>query len=98
VKTFPKIADKSSTGSGGAAEVSPNPAAQAIAPGEDGATYEKAISITIALPPDLVAKVALIDAMEDDVAQFRILPRQRGDADPISGKTTFSYEDIFPAR
>ena len=36
--------------------------------------------------------------MEDDVAQYRILPRQKGDADPISGKTTYKYEDIFPAR
>ncbi|MGB4863499.1 MAG: Flp pilus assembly protein CpaB [Tepidiformaceae bacterium] len=99
VKTFPKIADKPADGSStGAAEVSPNPGTQAIAPDKDGATYEKAISITVALPPDLVAKVALIDAMKDEDAQFRILPRQRGDADPISGKTTFSYDDIFPAK
>lgn len=96
VKTIPRIADKKD--SNGAAAVSENPGAQAVAPSDDVSSYEKAISITVALPPDLVAKVALIDAMEDDVAQYRILPRQRGDADPISGKTTFKYEDIFPAR
>ncbi|MBK7330184.1 MAG: Flp pilus assembly protein CpaB [Dehalococcoidia bacterium] len=96
VKTVPKIAtDKTSSG---AAAVSENAGAQAVATGDETGTYEKSISITIALPPDLVAKVALIDAMEDDVAQYRILPRQKGDADPISGKTTYKYEDIFPAR
>lgn len=97
VKTVPKIAtDKN--GSTGGAQVSGNAATQAISPDQDATTYEKAISITIALPPDLVAKVAMIDAMKDDEGQFRILPRQKGDADPISGKTLFSFEDIFPAK
>ena len=96
VKTYPKVADK--TDSNGAAAVSTNPADQAVAQDSNPGTYETAISITIALPPDLVAKVALIDAMNDDEAQYRILPRQRGDSDPISGKTTFKYDDIFPAN
>ena len=94
VKTVPKI-KKAEDGSG--ATVGDN-AAQAVVPDEDPGTYEAAISITLALPPDLAAKVALIDAMEDDIGQYRIMPRQRGDADPISGKVTFSYEDIFPKR
>ncbi|MGE3076955.1 MAG: Flp pilus assembly protein CpaB [Dehalococcoidia bacterium] len=97
VKTYPKVADKTDN-TNGAAEVSTNPASQAVAQDDNPGTYEKAISITVALPPDLVAKVALIDAMDDETAQFRILPRQRGDSDPISGKITFSYEDIFPAK
>ncbi|MGE0598264.1 MAG: Flp pilus assembly protein CpaB [Dehalococcoidia bacterium] len=97
VKTYPKVADKTDD-STGAAAVSTNPASQAVAQDGDPGTYETAISITVALPPDLVAKVALIDAMDDNTAQYRILPRQRGDADPISGKITFSYEDIFPAK
>ncbi len=96
VKTYPKVADK--TDSSGAAAVSTNPASQAVAQDDDPGTFEAAISITIALPPDLIAKVALIDAMKDEEAQYRILPRQRGDSDPISGKTTFSYDDIFPSR
>ncbi len=97
VKTVPKIADTKSSGNGGA-QVSGNASAQAISPDQAAATYEKAISITLALPPDLVAKVAMIDAMKDDEGQWRILPRQKGDADPISGKTLFSFEDIFPAK
>jgi len=96
VKTVPKVADKN--GSNGGAAVSTNPSAQAISPDQTAASYEKAISITIALPPDLAAKVAMIDAMEDDKGQYRILPRQKGDADPISGKTLYSFEDIFPAK
>ena len=93
VKTVPKIAtDKDSNGG---AAVSDNAGAQAVVTGEDGSTYETAISITIALPPDLVAKVALIDAMDDDQGQYRVVVRQKGDSDPISGKSTFSYQDIF---
>lgn len=101
VKTVPKIDTKKDSTTSGATTsgaVSTNPAAQAVSPDQEEATYEKAISITLALPPDLVAKVALIDAMEDDAGQWRILPRQKGDSDPISGKVTFSYEDIFPVK
>ena len=94
VKTVPKVTD-SKDGNGGAS-VSTNPASQAISPDQAEATYEKALSITIALPPDLVAKVAMIDAMKDDAGQFRIVPRQKGDADPISGKTVYTFADIFP--
>ena len=61
-------------------------------------TYEKAISITVALPPDLAAKVALIDALKDEVAQYRILPRQKGDAQPINGKVTWTFDDIFDLK
>jgi len=101
VKTIPKIdakANGSNSSGNGAASVSTNPAAQAVAPSDENATFEKAISLTLALPPDLAAKVALLDALEDDIGQYRILPRQRGDTDPISGKTTYNYEDIFPVR
>ncbi len=65
---------------------------------QENATYEKSISITLALPPDLAAKVALIDAMRDDVGQYRILPRQKGDSDPITGKQVWTYDDLFPVR
>lgn len=61
-------------------------------------TYEKAISITLALPPDLAAKVALVDAMKDEAGQYRLLPRQKGDSKPLSGTITWSYDDIFPSK
>ena len=67
-------------------------------PGEDAATYEKAISITLALTPELAAKVALIDAMKDEQGQYRILPRQKGDSTQLSGGTTWSLEDIFAPK
>ena len=89
VRTIPKV----STDADG--KTVTEPGSQSVVTGEDGLTYETAISITLALPPDLAAKVALIDAMQDDTGQFRIVVRQKGDADPISGKTTFSYQDIF---
>ena len=96
VKTVPKIA-KNADGTAASDGPSEDPASAAVAEG-DASSYEKSISITLALPPDLAAKVALIDAMKDDEGQYRILPRQRGEADPISGKTTFNFDDIFPDR
>ena len=95
VKTVPKVAEKTDA-NGNKTTVGGVPGAQAVSPDQEATTYQEAISITLALPPDLAAKVALVDALEDDAGQFRILPRQKGDADPISGKVTFSYEDIFP--
>jgi Flp pilus assembly protein CpaB len=67
-------------------------------PTKDAATYEKSISITLALPPDLAAKVALLDAMKDDVAQYRVLVRQKGDVIPISGTLIWDYNDVFPTK
>ena len=98
VKTVPNLDAKKANADGtvtpgGAAAVAPS-----AKPGETGNTYEKSISITLALPPDLAARVALVDAMKDDVGQYRILPRQKGDAAPITGTTTWSYDDIFPAK
>src|SRR6185503_2382786 len=56
VKTVPKVKDgKPESGSGTGALGA-----------QDASTYEKAISITLALPPDLVAKVAMLDALKDD--------------------------------
>ena len=60
-----------------------------------GGTFEKAISVTIALKPDQAAKVALIDAMKDDLGQYRLLPKRAGDKDLISGTKIWSFDDIF---
>lgn len=65
---------------------------------KDLGTYEKAISITLALPVDLAAKVAIIDAMKDEVGQYRILPRQKGDAKAIEGAQLWSLEDVFTQK
>ncbi|OAI43553.1 hypothetical protein AYO38_10625 [bacterium SCGC AG-212-C10] len=62
---------------------------------EGAGSYETAISITLALPPDLAAKVAIIDAMKDDIGQYRILPRQKGDSQPVQGAVSWDLEDVF---
>lgn len=58
-------------------------------------TYHEAISITLAVTPDLAAKIAIIDAMKDDVGQYRILPRQKGDAQLTTGQQTWTLEEVF---
>lgn len=103
VKTVPKVDGANGSGVAGGEGTSadgsgPVSATSQGAVKQENATYEKAVSITLALPPDLAAKVALIDAMRDDVGQYRILPRQKGDADPITGKQVWTYDDLFPVR
>jgi pilus assembly protein CpaB len=61
----------------------------------DAATREGAVSVTLALTPEQAAKVALIDAMEDNEGQWRIIARRKGEADPLAGQVTWSLEDIF---
>ncbi len=96
VKVIPNTDAKNAGGStgsttGGAAATSGNPL-------KDADTYEKSISITLALTPELAAKVALIDAMKDEQGQYRILPRQKGDSEELTGGTTWSLEDIFAPK
>jgi Flp pilus assembly protein CpaB len=61
-----------------------------------GRTFETAVSITLALDPDVAAKVALLDAMKDEVGQFRILVRQKGDTGKVTGTSTWTIDEIFP--
>jgi len=61
-------------------------------------TYEKSISVTLALTPELAAKVAIIDAMKDDQGQYRLMTRQQGDRAPIDGETSWTLDDIFQAN
>lgn len=61
----------------------------------DTSTHQESVSVTVALPPDLAAKVSLVDAMKDEFAQWRIVARQKGDGSPIDGQITWSFEDIF---
>ncbi len=61
-------------------------------------TYEKAISITLALKPDDAAKAALLDALKDEVGQFRIVVRQKGDSEILTGTTLWSFDELFPKK
>jgi Flp pilus assembly protein CpaB len=109
VKTIPntdaqKAASNGSggaTGSNGSTASTDTTAGQlqtSVNPDSKVDTYEKAISITLALTPETAAKLALLDAAKDDVAQFRIVPRQKGDTEPLSGTIIWTWDDIFPAK
>jgi hypothetical protein len=63
---------------------------------DTGQTFQTAVSITLALTPELAAKIAMLDAIKDDQAQYRMLVRQKGDANEVTGPITWSWEDIFP--
>jgi Flp pilus assembly protein CpaB len=95
VKTVPKVDDPSATGSATPAAAVATPGASDAHPLDTGTTFEKAISVTLALPPDLAAKVALIDAMKDDVGQYRLLLRRTGDNTDITGTKLWTLDDIF---
>lgn len=86
VKIVPNLENRDS--GGGSLEYS------AIA-GDSGETFQEAISVTLALTPEEAAKVAIIDAMKDDQGQYRILVRQTGDSDLLTGNREWSYEDLF---
>jgi pilus assembly protein CpaB len=64
-------------------------------PLDDIATYEEAISITLALEPADAAKVAIIDAMKDDQGQYRIMTRYQGDREHLGGTITWTLDDVF---
>jgi len=65
---------------------------------DSGQTFQTAISVTLALPPELAAKVAMLDAVKDDQAQYRLVVRQKGDDEEITGTAAWSWDDIFPTR
>ena len=108
VKFIPNTDASKNGAPGGTANASTQPAtgaAPATTGGSEGATkdgakgsedtYEKSISITLALPPDLAAKVAIIDAMKDDEAQWRLIVRRKGEDDPITGQQAWTMDDVF---
>jgi Flp pilus assembly protein CpaB len=71
-------------------------ATDAAAPFDTGETFETAISVTLALTPELAAKVAMIDALKDDVGQYRLIVRHRGDDAPLTGEVVWTLEQVFP--
>jgi Flp pilus assembly protein CpaB len=101
VKVVPNLDERAAGGDAGDAEATPGAGTAttgdtaSFRPLDDTATYETAISITLALTPDVAAKVAIIDAMKDDAGQFRIMPRQQGDHEAIEGQITWTLEDVF---
>ncbi len=110
VKSVPKITVKAQAGSSvtpaAGATASPTTAVTTDSTGETkpldtGATFEKAFSITLALSPEQAAKVALIDAMQDDIGQYRLLPRRKGEtgtAFELLGSVVWSLDDLFPTK
>ena len=64
----------------------------------DGDSREGVVSITMALTPEQAAKVALIDAMKDDDAQWRIIARRKGEDTPLTGQLTWTLDDIFTVK
>jgi Flp pilus assembly protein CpaB len=95
VKTVPKVDDPANPGATPGAATTPAASNSDAHPLDTGSTYEKAISVTLALPPDLASEVAIVDAMKDDVGQYRLLLRRTGDTANISGSTLWTLDDIF---
>lgn len=100
VKTIPNT-DAKTTAASGAGSTTTGTTSQVTpsgSPDDKADTFEKSISITLALTPELAAKVALLTAAKDDVAQYRIVSRQKGDTEPLSGTIIWTWDDIFPAK
>ncbi|MGE5595753.1 MAG: Flp pilus assembly protein CpaB [Hyphomicrobiales bacterium] len=100
VKTVPntdlqKAQATGTPGAEGTAAADTVSSAPVVESDKDAETFEKSISITLALPPELAAKVAIIDAMDDTAGQYRLLPRQKGDDTPITGTQTWSLDEVF---
>lgn len=102
VKTVPNLDAKNSAGgaeAGATGQAVGAPATSAPVssgdPLKDAETYEKAISVTLALPPELAAGMAIVDAIKDDVAQYRLMPRQKGDNSKLSGASSWSLDDVL---
>ncbi|HXU22478.1 MAG TPA: Flp pilus assembly protein CpaB [Tepidiformaceae bacterium] len=92
--TTPAAGSTAGTTQGAAATASPV-ASGAVKPGGKDATFEKAVSVTLALPIDVAARVELVDAMKKDVGQWRLLLRQKGDTSIVTGTTKWTYDDLF---
>lgn len=62
-----------------------------------GQEFHEAVSVTFGLTPEEAAKVAMIDAMPDSQAQFRILVRQTGDQ-ALAPSATWDLLDVIGGR
>ncbi len=101
VRRVPNLDARSNATNGQGDASSPAPAPASSSGGgvvEDGESFEAAISITLAMTVEEASKTAMIDAMDDDAGQYRILVRQTGDAAPTSGQQAWRLEDLFTLR
>lgn len=67
-------------------------------PDEEAESYEKSLSVTLAVTPEQAAYIGVVDAMRDDVAQYRILVRQKGDDSPLTGVSQWTLNDIIGVK
>ncbi len=102
VKVIPKVNDTPAASASATPGAATTPVASSsdssAHPLDNGETYEKAISVTLALTPEDAAKVALVDAMKDDVGQYRLLLRRTGESADIQGTQSWNYDDIFTKK
>ena len=67
-------------------------------PTEEAESYEKSVSVTLAVTPEQAAYIGVVDAMRDDVAQYRLLVRQKGDDSPLTGVSQWTLNDILGVK
>jgi pilus assembly protein CpaB len=93
VKSVPNLDMKNLQGADGAES------ARGVAftgdPSKDADTYEKSASVTLAVTPEQAAYIAVVDAMTDNRAQYRLLVRQKGDVSKLTGISTWTLNDIL---
>jgi pilus assembly protein CpaB len=98
VKTVPNLDRRSQAGEGDPAAA---PATTTVSSGgslTEAKSYEESISVTLAFTVEEASKIALIDAMKDDVGQWRLIVRQKGDGAGVAGRRVWTLEDVFPPR
>ena len=103
VDTVPNVDAATTPAAGGTAAATAQGAAATASPVANGAvkqgakdaTFVKAVSVTLALPIDVAARVELVDAMKKEVGQWRLLLRQKGDTSIVTGTTKWTYDDLF---
>lgn len=99
IKSIPNT-DLETTGAEG--ETEPGTAAGAgdfaKDPAEETESYEKSVSVTLAVTPEQAAYIGVVDAMRDDVAQYRLLVRQKGDDSPLTGVSQWTLNDILGVK
>ncbi len=62
---------------------------------KDDDSRQGAISVSLALTPEQSAKLAMIDALQDEEGQWRIIARRKGETDTVTGQLTWTMDDIF---
>jgi len=101
VKSIPNLDTKTAATEGeeGAEEISAAGAGDfAGDPAKEAESYEKSVSVTLAVTPEQAAYIAVVDAMKDDRAQYRLLVRQKGDDSELTGVSSWTLNDILGVK